>query len=90
SPTAPPFEIEVLKGTDVEEFARYFMELHNPASGLPLPLDLVDGAVLLPRGSTTAFTREVEARLIADRGIPDKQAISDYFTYLNPQKEEYV
>ncbi|MEM2351728.1 MAG: DNA double-strand break repair nuclease NurA [Thermoproteota archaeon] len=90
SPTTPPFEIEAVEETNVEDFAKYFSQFYNPASGLPLPLDLVDSAIMLPRGSTTAFTREVEARLIADREIPDKQVISDYFTYLNPQKEEYV
>jgi hypothetical protein len=90
SPVAPPFEVEAPKWVDVEKFARYFAQFYNPTSGLPLPIDLIDGAVTLPRGSTTAFTREVEARLVADREITDKRAISDYFTYLNPQKEEYV
>jgi len=90
SPAAPPFEVEAPEQVNIEKFAQYFMGLHNPASGLPLPIDLIDDAVTLPRGSTTAFTREVEARLIADRGVQDKRAISDYFTYLNPQKEEYI
>ncbi|HDD72285.1 MAG TPA: hypothetical protein ENF98_01305 [Candidatus Bathyarchaeota archaeon] len=90
SKTAPPFEVEVVEGTDVERFARLFVDFYNPATGLPFPLDLIDQAVSLPRGSTTAFTQEVEAHLIHDRDIEDKSAISDYFTYLNPQKEEYV
>ena len=90
SKTAPPFEVEVVEGTDVERFARLFVDFHNPATGLPFPLDLIDQAVSLPRGSTTAFTQEVEAHLIHDRDIEDKSAISDYFTYLNPQKEEYI
>ena len=90
SRTAPPFEVEVVEGTDVEKFARLFVDFHNPATGLPFPLDLIDQAVSLPRGSTTAFTQEVEAHLLHDEDIEDKSAISDYFTYLNPQKEEYI
>jgi hypothetical protein len=87
---APPFEIETLTNMDPEEFAEYFVEFHNPATGLPYPTDLIDEAVTLPRGSTTAFTDEVEARLIKDSEIENKTAISDYFTALNPQKKEYV
>ncbi|MBO3842769.1 MAG: hypothetical protein FGF48_10210 [Candidatus Brockarchaeota archaeon] len=87
---APPFEIETLADVDAGGFAEYFVDFHNPATGLPHPTDLIDEAVTLPRGSTTAFTEEVEARLIRDREIEDKTAISDYFTVLNPQKKEYV
>jgi len=87
---APPFEIETLANTKPEDFAEYFVEFHNPATGLPYPVDMVDEAVTLPRGSTTAFTEEVEARLIKDQDIENKTAISDYFTVLNPQKKEYI
>lgn len=87
---APPFEVEVVKGTPVEKFAGSFLNFYNPATGLPLPVDLIDGTVTLPLGSTTSFTKEVEAILIQDRSIPEKTAISDYFTYLNPQKEEFT
>ncbi|MBO3842485.1 MAG: hypothetical protein FGF48_08745 [Candidatus Brockarchaeota archaeon] len=87
---ARAFEIETLADVDAGEFAEYFVDFHNPATGLPHPTDLIDEAVTLPRGSTTAFTEEVEARLIKDREIEDKTAISDYFTVLNPQKKEYV
>ncbi len=90
SSEAPPFEVEVVEGTDVSDFARYFLGFNNQATGLPFPVDLIDGMVSLPRGSTTAFTREVEARLIRERSIPNKAAISCYFTYLNPQKEEFI
>ncbi|MEM3713039.1 MAG: hypothetical protein QXR97_05840, partial [Thermoproteota archaeon] len=88
--TAPPFEIETLFDVDIEKFAEYFIDFYNPVTGLPHPTDLIDEAVTLPRGSTTAFTEEVEARLIRDQEIEDKTAISDYFTVLNPQKKEYV
>jgi hypothetical protein len=87
---APPFEIETLANMKPEGFAEYFVEFHNPATGLPYPIDMVDEAVTLPRGSTTAFTEEVEARLIKDQDIENKTAISDYFTVLNPQKKEYI
>jgi len=90
SPEAPPFEVEVVEGTDVYDFARYFLGFNNKATGLPFPVDLIDEMVSLPRGSTTAFTREVEARLIRERSIQNKAAISCYFTYLNPQKEEFI
>jgi len=90
SKMTPPFEVEVVEGTDIKRFAKLFVDFYNPATGLPFPLDLIDQAVSLPRGSTTAFTQEVEAHLIHDKDIEDKSAISDYFTYLNPQKEEYI
>ncbi|RLG60233.1 hypothetical protein DRN86_03030 [Candidatus Geothermarchaeota archaeon] len=90
SSSAPPFEVEVVEGTDVEAFAEHFVDFHNPTTGLPLPMDLIDSAVRLPRGATTAFTEEIEARLVRDPDIKNKTAISDYFTYLNPQKREFV
>ena len=90
SASAPPFEVEAPSGFNVEEFAEYFVDFHNPVTGLPYPVDLIDGAVTLPRGATTMFTEEIEARLVKDREIADKTAISQYFTVLNPQKKEYV
>ncbi|RLF12045.1 MAG: hypothetical protein DRJ98_01695 [Thermoprotei archaeon] len=84
----PPFEVEAVEGIDVEDFASTFTQFYNEATGLPFPVDLIDNFISLPRGSTTAFTEEVEARLIRDQSIKDKTTISDYFTYLNPQKKE--
>ena len=90
SASAPPFEVEATPRFNAEEFAEYFVDFHNPVTGLPYPTDLIDGAVTLPRGATTTFTEEIEARLVRDREIADKTVISQYFTVLNPQKKEYV
>lgn len=89
-PGSPPFEVEAPRGLRVRECAEYFIDFHNPATGLPWPMDLIDDAVGLPRGSTTAFAEEVEARLVGDEEIGDKSAISDYFAPLNPQKREFA
>jgi len=90
STSTPPFEVEAPPSLDIEDFASRIMSFCNPATGLPMPLDLIDNAISLPRGATTIFTEEVEAKLIRDPSITDKTLISDYFTYLNPQKREYV
>jgi len=90
SASTPPFEVEAPPDLDVADFASRMLSFYNPATGLPMPLDLVDNAISLPRGSTTMFTEEVEAMLIRDPEIVDKALISDYFSYLNPQKREYV
>jgi len=90
SSNMPPFEVEAPRGFDVKGFASSFACFYNEATGLPFPVDLIDSAVSLPRGSTTAFTEEVEARLVRDSSIEGKSAISDYFSYLNPQKSEQV
>ena len=90
SPTTSPFEVEVVEGTDVIGFSELFAGFYNQTTGLPLPTDLIDNMVCLPKGSTTAFTEEVEARLIKNRKLTDKTTISDYFAYLNPQKKEFV
>lgn len=87
---APPFEIEVVKGSNVEELIEYFTDFYNPATGLPYPIDLIDQNVRLPEGTTTAFTEEVEAMLVKDRSFLNKAIVSDYFNYLNPQKKEFV
>jgi len=54
-------------------------------TGLPFPIDLIDENVLLPRGFTKEFVEEVEALLIQDKAL-DKVDLSNYFSYLNPQK----
>ncbi len=64
-----------------------FMAHHNPATGLPWPLDLVDMNARLPHGFNKEFVEEIEAILIRDATVP-KDALLDYFTHLNPQKEE--
>ncbi|MEM2897209.1 MAG: DNA double-strand break repair nuclease NurA [Candidatus Bathyarchaeia archaeon] len=90
SNSVSPFEIEVVKGSDVEAFIEYFTDFYNPATGLPYPIDLIDQNVRLPEGTTTAFTEEVESMLIKDKLFLNKVAVSDYFKYLNPQKKELV
>ena len=90
SASTPPFEVEAPPNLDIMDFASRMFSFYNPATGLPMPLDLVDSMISLPRGSTTMFTEEVEAMLIRDPEISDKTLISDYFSYLNPQKREYV
>ena len=75
SSNMPPFEVEAPRGFDVKGFASSFAGFYNEAAGLPFPVDLIDSAVSLPRGCTTALTEEVEARLVEDSNIEDKSAI---------------
>jgi hypothetical protein len=84
---APPFCVEVRTGTDVSETLPYFAAVHSPATGLPLPLDMVDQNVGLPAGFTREFVEEIEANLIKDPEL-DKFDLQTHFAHLNPQKEE--
>jgi hypothetical protein len=84
---APPFEFEVKVGTDIEPLLSYFKAFHNPATGLPWPIDLVDQNVTIPKGFNKEFVEEIEALLIKD-AISQKDVLFNFFTYLNPQKEE--
>lgn len=83
----PPFEFEVKVGTDIEPILSYFKAFHNPATGLPWPLDLVDLNTTLPKSFNKEFVEEIEALLIGDP-TTQKDFLLDYFTHLNPQKEE--
>lgn len=83
----PPFEFEVKIGTDIDPILSYFKALHNPATGLPWPLDLVDLSATIPKGFNKEFVEEIEALLIKDSSTR-KEALLNYFAYLNPQKEE--
>ena len=87
SDSAPPFCFETLVGVDVRPILAYFQANHNPATGLPFPLDLVDENVALPEGFTKEFVEEVEALLIRDSDL-DKYDLSNHFLSINPQKEE--
>jgi hypothetical protein len=81
----PPFLFEAPASMDegrLEEIFAYFQAFHNPATGLPFPIDTVDDLVSLPRGFQREFVDEVQAQLIGE-GVVDS-----YFEYLNPQKEE--
>jgi len=85
--SAPPFCFETRKDADPKPLVAYFQAVHNPATGLPFPIDLIDENVSLPRGFTKEFVEEVEALLIRDEEL-DKIDLSNYFMYINPQKEE--
>lgn len=87
SSSAPPFCFETLIGVDVKPILAYFQANHNPATGLPFPLDLVDENVTLPEGFTKEFVKEVESLLIKDPKL-DKYDLSNHFLSINPQKEE--
>ena len=85
--SAPPFCFETHKDVDVKLLLAYFQANHNPVTGLPFPIDLIDQNVSLPRGFTKEFVEEIEALLIRDREL-DTFDLSNYFMQLNPQKEE--
>ena len=53
-------------GTDVSRILPHLIATHNPATGLPLPLDMIDQNVGLPRGFTHEFVEEIEANLVRD------------------------
>jgi len=84
---APPFCIEFKAGNDMSKILAYLAAVHNPATGLPLPLDMVDQNVGLPRGFTREFVEEIEANLVRDPEL-DKFDLQNHFAHLNPQKEE--
>lgn len=86
--SAPPFEFEVHKEMDVKPILSYFKGSHNPATGLPWALDLIDENISLPKGFNREFVEEIEARLIRDPEVSNKLALQEYFSYLNPQKAE--
>lgn len=88
SAKVPPFEFELNNLMAPEKFLAYFKAFHNPVTGLPWPLDLVDEQVSLPAGFLKEFVEEIEARLIRDREVWDKTSIAQLFSYLNPQKAE--
>jgi hypothetical protein len=83
---AAPFCIETKIGMDVSKIIPYLAAVHNPATGLPLPLDMVDRNVGLPSGFTREFVEEVEANLVGDPEL-DKFDLQNHFAHLNPQKE---
>ncbi len=85
---ALPFELETPINMDVEPVIGYFLAFHNPATGLPWPIDLIDENVSLPRGFTREFVDEIEAILIRDPEVQDKIGLQSYFSHLNPQKKE--
>jgi hypothetical protein len=87
-PDQPPACLEFPKGVDPEvlELAlSYTLDTANPATGLPIALDLVDELISLPRGIGREFVEEVEGILLA-AGI-DVRRMRAFFSRINPQKE---
>ncbi len=87
SPVVPPLSFEVHREFDVKPLLAYLQANHNPATGLPFPIDLIDENVSITEGFTREFVEEVEALLISDPDL-DKFDLSNYFMSINPQKEE--
>ncbi len=85
--TTAPFCFETPPGMDIEPLIAYFQANHNPATGLPFPLDLIDSNVGLPASFTKEFVEEVEALLIRDHDLDDMD-LANHFQPLNPQKED--
>lgn len=83
-----PFQLEIFEKADVSPLLPYFLAFHNPATGLPWPIDLIDESVSMPQGFTREFVDEVQARLLRDPEMKDKLKLMEFFSYLNPQKEE--
>jgi len=83
----PPFCFETHQNMDIAPLLAYLKANYNPATGLPFPIDLIDESISLPRKFTKEFVEEIEALLIQDEEL-DKIDLSNYFAYLNPQKEE--
>jgi len=84
---APPYCLEIPKDVDVQQIASYLLGVNNPATGLPLPLDLIDQNITLPNGFSKEFLDEIEAILLKDSTLDEKTLI-DWFSSINPQKEE--
>ncbi len=83
-----PFQFEIFEKTDASPLLPYFLAFHNAATGLPWPIDLIDESVTMPQGFTKEFVDEVQARLLHDPEMKDKLKLMEFFSYLNPQKEE--
>jgi hypothetical protein len=84
---AAPFCTEAKIGMYVSKIIPCLATVHNPATGLPLPLDMVDQNVGLPTGFTREFVEEIEANLVRDPEL-DKFDLQNHFAHLHPQKEE--
>jgi len=84
----PPFELEVPveAGERILENLFSNSENFNPATGLPIAIDLVDESVTLPAEFTREFVREVEARIV-DSYKGGLIEVRSFFTNMNPQKD---
>lgn len=84
---APSFAIEVHPRMPIGPVMAFCQSSCNAATGLPLPLDLIDQDVGIPRGFTQEFVEEIEATLAKDSDL-DKFELETRFSSLNPQKQE--
>jgi hypothetical protein len=85
----PPICVEFSERTSrevAEDVLAYVYATANPATGLPIVLDLVDDLVSLPRGIGREFVNEIEAELLR-RGL-SKESLTAIFSRYNPQKDE--
>lgn len=73
---------------DAEEMLQGLLNvenLFNPATGLPIYIDVMDQSVSLPREFGRDFSKEIEARTLEK--IEDQNAVKAFFLPMNPQKE---
>lgn len=85
----PPICVEFSEKTSremAEDVLSYIYATANPATGLPIVLDLVDDLVSLPRGIGREFVNEIEAELLR-RGL-SRESLTAIFSRYNPQKDE--
>lgn len=82
----PPVCFETPQNMPIENIVNYFQAFHNPATGLPFPLDLTDQNVTMPRGFARSFTQEVEALLLREQAL-DKNRIAGSFANIRPAHE---
>lgn len=85
--SVPPFCVEAHKDLRIGPMLAYFLEFHNPATGLPFPVDLMDQEISLPADLVREFVEEVEAGLLRFKELREG-GIRQYFTYIGLQKEE--
>jgi len=84
---APLFALEVKRGTKIEPVLAFCQATSDRATRLPLPIDLIDQSVSIPRGFTQEFIEEIEATLARDP-VLDEVELETRFSSLNPQKQE--
>jgi len=85
----PPICIEVpsdMPQNLLNKALSIFFATANPATGLPLSLDIVDDLVSLPRGIGKEFVNEIEAELLR-KGLT-REYLMALFSRYNPQKDE--
>jgi hypothetical protein len=83
----PPFCFETPINYNLDPLLAFFNTSCNKATGLPMPLDLTDQDITIPRGFTREFVEEIEAQLTKDPDL-NKYELENHFASLNPQKQE--